>query len=189
MDKHMNFYHYFEKETGPFVSLSDLSDEEAKKVIDKLIKEDKTIAARTHGGDYMFYRRLIENKARTMFIEKGGKPARQTPQYMVWGECRHLVSWYKCGDYIEIPIKEFDIDTVSFTYGDTFITYDPSHGKTEEFRQRVYTYDEILKIIEKYGWPQDSWNLDSPWWQPTYVEAQVWSDIPIDKYKQFYSVL
>ena len=188
MNKHMHLYHYFEKETGPFVSLSDLSDDEAQKIIDNLICENKTLAAKTHGGDYMFYRRLIENKAHSLFIKKGGKPIRQTPYYMVWGECQHLKSWYKCGEYIEIPIEEFDMNSISFTYGDTFITYDPSHGKTEEYRQCVYTYDEILEIIKKYGWPQESWNQDAPWWQPTYIEAQVWSDIAIDKYKLLYDI-
>lgn len=183
MDKQMSFYHYYEKETGPFVSLSDLSDDDAQKIINGLIEEGKTLAAKTHGGEYMYYRRLIENKAYSMFIEKGGQPVRKTPLYMVWGECHHLKSWYKCGDYVEISIDKFDLTSVSFTYGDTFITFDPSHGKTEEYRQNVYTYDEILKIIEKYGWPQGTWSNDSRWWQPTYVEVQVWSDFPINKYR------
>ncbi len=33
MNRYLSFCHYFEKETGPFVSLSDLSDEEARKII------------------------------------------------------------------------------------------------------------------------------------------------------------
>lgn len=183
MNTQLFFYHYYEKETGPFVSLSDLTDDAAQKIINALIAENKTLAAKTHGGDYMFYRRLIENKTRDMFAKKGGKPVRQTPHYMVWGECRHLKSWYKHGEQVKIPVNEFDMSNVSFTYGDTYITFDPSHGKTEEYRQNIYTYDEIIKIIERYGWPQESWSDNSPWWQPTYVEAQVWSDIPIDKYR------
>ena len=94
-----------------------------------------------------------------------------------------MLSWYKCGAYIEIPIAEFDLDCISFTYGDTFITFDPSHGKTEEYRKNVYTYGEILGIIEKYGWPEASWTPDAPWWRSTYIEVQVWSDTPVAKYR------
>ena len=183
MNKYNSFYHYYEKETGPFMSLSDLSDIEAQKIISSLVEEDKTLAAKTHGGQYMYYRRLIESHAYSIFVEKGGKPVKKAPHYMVWGECHRLKSWYKCGDCIEIPMDEFDLSNVSFTYGDTFITFDPSHGKTEEYRMNIYTYDEILKVIYKYGWPQESWSPDSPWWQPTYVEVQIWDDTPIDKYR------
>lgn len=85
MDKHGYYYHYYEKEPGPFMSLSDLSDEAAREVIEKLVEENETLAAKTHGGDYMIYRRRIEKQAYYMFIQKGGKPCRKTPHYMVWG--------------------------------------------------------------------------------------------------------
>lgn len=108
-------YHYFEKERGPFLSLSELSDEEAKKVQDALKKDDNIYVKRDSDGQYMFYRRMIENRIRTMFIEKGGKPIRQTPHYMLIGECDFCKSWYNEADYIRIPIEEFDMNTVSFT--------------------------------------------------------------------------
>jgi hypothetical protein len=41
----MFLYHYFEKERGPFLSLSDLTDEEAKKIQDAL-EEDNNIYCR-----------------------------------------------------------------------------------------------------------------------------------------------
>jgi hypothetical protein len=66
------------------------------------------------------------------------------------------------------------LNTVSFTYGDSFPTFDPSHGDTSQYRQNVYTYDEIKAIIEKYGWPQDvPCHEEVPYWQPRYVEAQL----------------
>ena len=81
----------------------------------------------------------------------------------------------------KIPIKEFDVKTVSFTYGDTFPTFSPNVTDDLEYRRKVYTFDEILVVIEKYGMPQDFW--DEPVFaQPAYVEAQVWSDYPIYKY-------
>ena len=37
-------------------------------------------------------------------------------------------------------------------------------------------YEEILKIIDKYGLPQD-WNPDGKYGPERYVEVHVWSDI------------
>jgi hypothetical protein len=51
----------------------------------------------------------------------------------------------------------------------------------KEYRRKLYTYDEILKIIEKYGLPQD-WNDDGTFGPERYIEAHVWSDDPIEKY-------
>jgi len=55
----------------------------------------------------------------------------------------------------------------------------------------MYIYDEIWGIIEKYGFPQEMqlpdshpWPDDFPWWKPTYVEVQIWSDEPINKYRK-----
>ena len=42
-------------------------------------------------------------------------------------------------------------------------------------------YEEILKIIEKYGLPQD-WNRDGRYGPERYIEAHVWSDETICKY-------
>ena len=42
---------------------------------------------------------------------------------------------------------------------------------------------EILRIIDKYGLPQD-WNPDGVYGPERYVEAHVWSDDPIDRYRR-----
>ena len=52
-----------------------------------------------------------------------------------------------------------------------------------EYRSTVYTYEEVLKIIKKYGMPQDKWDK-LMFAQPCYVEAQVWSDEPALQYKK-----
>jgi len=173
-------YHYYEKDTGPFVSLSNLIIEEAQKIQDGLKVENKTFAAQRN-EKYLARRQFLEQLVRSLFIEKGGNPIRQTPHYMVIGVCPWLATWYKDSDYIKIPIEEFDMNTVSFTYGDTFPTFSPSVKDNLEYRRNVYTYSEIVTIIDKYGMPQDSWN-EPVFAKPCYVEAQVWSDIPIKYY-------
>lgn len=178
----MYLYHYYEKGKSPFLTLSDLSDEEVQKVC-IIGREDGTINNRDN--DYMYYRRLIEKQMYSIFAEKGGKPTRQAPYYMTLEECsRYGRMWYKDGVFIKIPLAEFNPSTISFTYGDSFITFDPSHGKNEEYRKNVYIYNEIWDVIDKYGLPQDKIVTDdSPWWEPTYVEVQIWSDEIIEKHR------
>jgi hypothetical protein len=51
-----------------------------------------------------------------------------------------------------------------------------------EYRRQIYTYDEILGLIEKYGLPQHKWS-GSIFAQPAYVEAHIWSDDVPKKYR------
>ena len=178
----MFLYHYFEKSKKPFLSLSALALEEAAEIQNRLISENKTFAAQRNEG-YLSRRRELEKIVRSLFIEKGGKPEKETPHYFVIGECPWLATWYEQSDYVKIPVSEFDLQTVSFTYGDTFPTFSPNVSDGMEYRNTVYTYEQILLIIEKYGMPQDKW--DKPVFaQPCYVEAQVWSDEPVLRYKK-----
>jgi len=176
----MFLFHYFEKSKKPLLSLTALPIEEAVAIQNKLVSEQKVFAAQRNER-YLPRRHELEKIVRELFIEKGGKPEKETPHYFVIGECPWLATWYEQADYIKIPINEFDMKTVSFTYGDTFPTFSPKVTDDLEFRRKIYTYDEILLIIEKYGLPQDSWN-EPVFAQPCYVEAQVWSDIPIKYY-------
>ena len=176
----MFLYHYFEKSNKPFLSLSALPLEEAAEIQNRLVSENKTFAAQRYDG-YLPRRRELEKIVRSLFIEKGGKPKKETPHYFVIGECPWLATWYEQSDYIKIPVSEFDLQTVSFTYGDTFPTFSPNVSDGMEYRNTVYTYEEILMIIEKYGMPQDKWSKPV-FAQPCYVEAQVWSDEPVLRY-------
>ena len=140
-------YHYFERKVGPFVSLSDLQVEDAMIIQAQIDIKNKTFRAGKRSAKYYERRKYLEQLVRTMFIEKGGKPIRETPHYMVIGECPWLATWFEDSDYIKLPIQEFDISTVSFTYGDTFPTFSPHVTDQLEYRRQVYTYKEILNII------------------------------------------
>lgn len=50
-----------------------------------------------------------------------------------------------------------------------------------EYHKQIYTYDEILELIKKYGLPQE-WNKDGKFGPERYIEMQVWSDEPLRKY-------
>ena len=172
-------YHYFERKTGPFVSISGLSLENQME-----IQSQFTAPFLVENRNQRYYERRteLERLMRLMFIEKGGKPILDVPYYMAVGESPFLATWFEESEYVKIPISEFDLQTLSFTYGDAFPTFSERVADGMEYRKKIYLYDEILDIIQKYGLPQDSW--DGTYESPCYVEVQVWSDKPISRYRK-----
>ena len=76
-------------------------------------------------------------------------------------------------------IDEFDEWTISFTYGDLFPTMRFQDGKP--YRGQIYTKDEICKLIEEYGLPQE-WNRRGNKGPERYIEVQIWDDKPLVKH-------
>jgi hypothetical protein len=176
----MFLYHYFYKGRDPFLTLSDLSDDDAVNMHKNLEKNYDLMVKRNFDGKYVINRRMVENWLYGAFMKKDGKPERKTPYYMTLGKS----NFYKnmdC-DFIEIPLNEFNMDTVSFTYGDSFPTFfSAQFGDKSEYVLNVYTNNEIWDIIKKYGNPQ--WTAETQFYEPHYIEAQIWSDKIIEKYK------
>lgn len=139
-------YHYFDKMTGPFRNLSDLSIEEANKVLQEIARTKPNVQCAKRSADYMQARIYYENSS-----------------------------------FIKIPIEEFDLRTISFTYGDSHPTFSDRINDGREYRKKLYTYDEILKVIAKYGLPQE-WNDDGKYGPERYIEAHIWSDETIHAY-------
>lgn len=177
----MYLYHFFEKSTGPFRNLSDLSVEDAWDVVNKIRVERPGSQCAQRHDKYVEYRRNCENILRNEFVKKGGKMDRNVPHYMVVEFSPWLSTWYEDCDYIRIPIEEFDLSTLSFTYGDSMPTFSPTVQDGKEYRHKLYTYEEILKVIEKYGLPQD-WNDDGKYGPERYIEVHIWSDETVKKY-------
>ena len=115
------------------------------------------------------------------FIEKGGVIKKNNPYYMTIEHSPWLSTWFENSAFIKIPIEEFDIKTLSFTYGDSMPTFSQAIVNKKEYHNQLYTYDEILKIIDKYGLPQN-WNDDGKYGYERYIEVHIWNDFPINKY-------
>lgn len=177
----MYLYHYYDSKVGAFRSLSDLSIDEASRVLD-MIRRNKpdTLCAKrqdTYIQDRLYYEAIL----RELFIKKGGRVERKAPYYMVVEHSPWLSTWYENTSYIKIPIEEFDVNTLSFTYGDSHPTFSSRVNDGKEYRKQLYTYTEILNIIKKYGLPQD-WNHDGKYGPERYVEVHIWSDETIKRY-------
>lgn len=185
LDVNMDLYHYFDRRTGPFKSLTKLSPEKAKEVLETVKAERPASFCAQRNEEYVEKRRRCEAILRKEFAAKGGMMEIESPHYMVLGYSPWLYSWYEQPEFIKIPVEEFDLRTVSFTYGDSMPTFSDRVNDGREYRKKLYTYDEILEVIAKYGMPQD-WNDDGRQGPERYIEAHVWSDRPIEKYMENY---
>lgn len=179
----MYLYHYYDREIGPFKNLSDIPIEEANEILHNIANIKPHTQCAKRQSTYMQDRLYYENILRCEFRKKGGIIKRKVPHYMVVKHSPWLSTWFDNCAYIKIPIDEFDIRTISFTYGDSHPTFSERVNDGKEYRKKLYTYDEILHIIEKYGMPQD-WNDDGKYGPERYIEAHIWSDEVIDKYKE-----
>lgn len=177
----MYLYHYYDNSIGPFKNLSDLSLEEANQVLRNIATRKPTVQCAKRQPEYMQARLYYENILRTEFRKKGGLIQREVPHYMVVEHSPWLSTWFENSTYIKIPIEEFDLRTVSFTYGDSHPTFSDRVNDGKEYRKKLYTYEEIIEIIQKYGLPQE-WNDDGKYGPERYVEAHIWSDETIGKY-------
>ena len=177
--------HYYEKGRIPFLTLSDLSDGEAVKIHARYESGKNNFAMRNHDGNYISHRRMVESKLYSKFVEKGGKPKRRTPHYMILGEYVGSKRWFNDTCKITIPLDSFNKCMVSFTYGDSFPTFiAPSFGRTDWHLDNIYTYDEILDIIKEHGMPQGQTAKEPvDHAHPNYIEAQIWYDEIINQYR------
>jgi hypothetical protein len=182
----MYLYHYYDKSVGPFVNLSDLPPEEAEAVLAAIKEKKPNVQSAKRHPTYIEDRRAYEEILRQEFAKKGGKLLRKAPHYMVVEHSPWLSTWFENSATIRIPIEAFDTATISFTYGDSHPVFSPRPNKMDgqEYRKRLYTYEEILGIIEKYGLPQD-WNDDGAHGPQRYIEAHIWSDETIKQYTAY----
>lgn len=174
----MYLYHYFDKRSGPFRSVTAVPNEQGNSILEQIRRERPDSMCAKRDADYIEKRRNCEAILRREFLAKGGIIEIESPYYMVVEHSPWLSTWYEQGDYLKIPIEKFDVRKISFTYGDSMPTFSPRVYDGKEYRKKVYTYEEILKVIEKYGLPQD-WNDDGAHGPERYIEAHVWTNDPI----------
>ncbi len=170
--------HYYEAANGPFRNLSDLPPDEAERLQASLRTAGNVFASK-RADDYLTIRRDLETRVREAFIRRGGCPRRARPHYMILGACPWLLSWYREGQELRVPLSAFDPAIVSFTYGDTFPAMRYQDGKAT--RGQIYTLADLPTLVEQFGLPQEE-NADGKLGPDRYIEAQVWDDAPIRAY-------
>lgn len=174
-------YHYYDKRSGPFRSLTALTPDEADSVLEKIKLDRPSSLTSQRDSDYISKRMKCERIVRKEAAKKGVLMDLPSPHYLVVENSPWLSTWFEDPGVIKIPIEEFDTRKISFTYGDSMPTFSPRVTDGKEYRKKVYSYEEILDIIDRYGLPQD-WNDDGAHGPERYIEAQVWTDEPIKRY-------
>lgn len=188
----MNYLsHYYRRDKQPFESMSYLSDDEAERVAMALFKEDPNAFWRFSESKFPSHwsrRRKTDQWVRSEFKKIGGTPVEPYPQYLVLGSSKYIS---ELGDkYVElrIPLSEFDPAEVSFTYSDCMVSLWLHEEKTHEeyynpdLHGRVFTLSEILEVVKAHGIPNGEWDTDPKKAYDFFVEAQVWSFRPLEKY-------
>jgi len=180
-------YHYYELKKGPFRNISMLDYADAKKVLEDI----KVGFNKNKDADYLDLRLALEEKLKSDFIAKGGKPTRKDPFYFTLGTCKWLeTSWFEQTGIVQIPLDVFaeKKDIISITYPDSMISYQLSEDENFKDKRKacngqIYTLDELDDLIRTYGLPsEDKWKNDERFTFDRYIEVQVWDFKPIQDY-------
>jgi hypothetical protein len=184
--------HYYRGSRAPFLSLSDLPDEQAAAVMAELIRERREgRQQRPFGRTYLEMRRIAEDRLRRRFLALGGRPQRRAPHYFVLGES----PWFRglAADMEEIRVTLGDLPDAqtTVTWGDSFAAMEVTRDFGLAFAQkpyygRLYRLADIAGLAARYGIPRpapDGYQglaaADTP---ETFVEVQLWSDDPVRGY-------
>lgn len=173
--------HYHHTAEPPFQNLSALSEAEALVVIDRLWPRSGAVYRRFRDPQkYLQQRRATEDWLRQTFIQQGGKPQSAYPHYFVVGRSRWIEAGYE-GAYgmVQMPIGDFPIETVSFTYPDSMISHWLQDQTDQVFYQpeyhgQVFGLSAINQVIATLGLPGDTWRSTPTRQYDIFIEAQVW---------------
>ena len=165
---------YYQKGEYPFMSLNDLSLEEANRVKNEYCVKNG-IGDFYAQDDYLIHRREIEEWIYRELVRLGGNPVNRVPVYMVLGESPDgqydiRAELQQNAEEIRTPLSEINLSAVSFTYPDSMyehIVDDDgnlvSAGRTDT--PRGYTYDDIPSVVMKYRiYKNYRFNIDAQIW-------------------------
>lgn len=183
----MKLYRYFHDLADPFRGFTEM-DLAAPENYVRYIEAQNLRCGRTYDLAYFEKRLSTENLLREQFIRQGGKPTLRHPYYMVLESCDRWFYDHKgCIGSLCIDLSRFDPDTVSFTYGDSIPSLDPAFRRQRRYHGKVYTLSQLPGLIEEFGLPQQ-WNPDGQLGYETYIEAQIWTDLPLGCYRPAYAM-
>lgn len=170
----MKLYRYFYDIKEPFTKITDINGSCVQEYVEFI--NNKSLATKSYNEEYIKKRIATEEKMRKQFIAKGGKPETKHPNYMVLENCDY---WFYNEKNVfasmAFDLNLFPKEVVSFTYGDSIPTFDNRFFDGKEYRNQIYTVDEIKKLIDKYSLPQ-LWNPDGKYGPENYIEVQIWSN-------------
>jgi hypothetical protein len=181
--------HYYRSSRGPFLNLSELSNDEVTEVMTALIAERrKGLQHRPFGRKYIAMRRAVEERLRSTFLKTGGNPERHSPHYFVLGESEWFRGLAVDMEEIRVPITALPTAQTTLTWGDSFAAMEVGTdfglpAINRPYFGQVYRLEDIPDLVARYGIPRPrpiSYDgLPTGEVPETFVEVQLWSDGPI----------
>ena len=184
-------HHYCERSFGPFTPFTALPIEEARQIL--IARKEAGTFGNPDIEGFLKNRYGADKRLYDTFVAHGGQPKTKIPIYMMLGAHEQWASAYNNPAVIKIPLDEIDPMTVSFTYGDSFAVFNPALFGEEEYWNNIYFVDEMLKIVDHYGYPPYVEYDFNRGIYPTdkhinhhlkYVEAHIWDDKLLNKYRE-----
>jgi len=175
--------HYYRPCCRPFQRLSALGDAEVSAVIEGL-SEAEPLPYRLTRPEYLPERRQIEDRMRSRFIEKGGEPELLYPHYFVLGE---FALFENDGSLKrQLPLRSVPERWLSFTLTDSFFNYRRSNLRgiaipPRPYHDELFVASELSSQLEANDLPTTAWQSDPERQFEVYVEAQLWSDVPLGR--------
>lgn len=172
--------HYHLPDRQPFLTLSDLDGEELNSVLAELrLKTQNGESKRMFADWYIDERKKTEFFLREQFLKKGGKVQRQFPIYFVLGRSETNKAMVPEMKELTLALENIPKEFISFTYPDSMATLaldnDPVYKKP--YNGKVFTYDELLEVVQQFGYPKDEIAKCSKFGYPNYIEAQIWCNL------------
>jgi hypothetical protein len=132
--------------------------------------------------EYLPERLRIESLMRSQFGAKGGRAELEHPHYFVLGT---FALWEADGSRkVELPLASVPPHWLSFTMTDSFFNYRAENLRgvpipKRPYHGQVFILSELPDQVELYGFPGDAWRSDPSRIFDVYIEAQIWSDVPV----------
>ena len=170
--------HNYDPKWGPFHNICTLPAVDAEKMFEKLCRSNHFIRS-----NYLQKRMRTEQWLVSAKNEKLGSTPLEHPIYFFLGDYR---IWATDGGdpmrsaAVRMPLSRFDIETITFTWGDS--TINAPHLKDEREPSasdpslgHIYKIAEIESIINDRGLPTPT----RPVGLASFVEVQIWDDEPL----------
>ena len=159
----------------PFRTITALPAEQLPAVISSLDTKSSWGLDRFKDQKYLKQRVEVESKIRLRFIEMGGSPSLMHPIYFFLGRNKRFEE-HPLNIGYSLKLEDLNKLTVSFSYGDTMLSFDEENRRLSgasyqnPLCDQIFMLDELNKLFESPLFPAQI---------PLAVEAHLWT-MPLD---------
>ena len=152
---------------------------EAEAILDEI----RTSGKRTIKANYLSRRLATEDWLIAERKKKLGSTYLDRPIYCFLGDFADGRDLSRPQSLV-MPLMALSPGVLTFTYPDSMaslpIATRPDHiAERKEYHGQVFTLDEIVDVVARFGMPGDRWKTDPLMRYDKFIEVQVWDDRPI----------